>query len=280
MERWRTERAPGSRKHDSVAFSCGIKVSRRLPVLLAGLIILSACGGGSGSSSRSQSSGSLAGNWQFTMSAPSDNSFQGGMQGGFLLQSNSSVTGGVTYSISLPPQQQGGAPTLCNSGSAPVTGSLNGQNVSLTAVAGSQTFTLTGTLSGDGSTMMGTYASNDGQGCGTAQTGLQWNTASRPPLKGTNQGNFHSALNPTLKDQNFPVTGVLTQGENIGASNATVTGTLNFEGYPCLTSASVKGQIRGNSVILKIIVCKGLKVGKIVVQRGLWKLSWVNFERG
>jgi hypothetical protein len=107
------------------------------------------------------------------MSAPSDNSFQGGMQGGFLLQSNSSVTGGVTYSISLPPQQQGGAPTLCNSGSAPVTGTLNGQNVTLTSVAGSQTFTLTGTLSGDGSTMMGTYASNDGQGCGTAQTGLQ-----------------------------------------------------------------------------------------------------------
>ncbi len=277
MERWRTERAPGSRKHDSVAFSCGRKVSRRLPLLLAGLIILSACGGGSGSSSRSQSSGSLAGNWQFTMSAPSDNSFQGGMQGGFLLQSNSSVTGGVTYSISLPPQQQGGAPTLCNSGSAPVTGSLNGQNVSLTAVAGSQTFTLTGTLSGDGSTMMGTYASNDGQGCGTAQTGLQWSAASVPPLNGTIQGNFHSALNPTLRDQNFPVTGVLTQGENIGASNATVTGTLNFEGYPCLTSASVNGQISGNSVILQIIASNGLNVGQIGAPPGFLNPSPVNF---
>src|SRR5258706_10047756 len=215
MERWRTERAPGSRKHDSVAFSCGRKVSRRLPLLLAGLIILSACGGGSGSFSRSQSSGSLAGNWQFTMSAPSDNSFQGGMQGGFLLQSNSSVTGSVTYSISLPSQQQGGTPTLCNSGSAPVTGSLNGQNVTLTAKAGTQTFTLTGTLSSNGSTMMGTYASTDGNGCGTAQTGLQWSATAVPPLTGPIQGNFHSSLNPALRDQDFPVTGVLTQGENI-----------------------------------------------------------------
>ena len=85
-----------------------------LPFALAGLIVLSACGGSN--VSQSQSTGALAGNWQFTMTAPSDNSFQGGMQGGFLLQSKGSVTGGITYSVSLPSEQQGGSSTLCSSG--------------------------------------------------------------------------------------------------------------------------------------------------------------------
>ena len=278
MERWRTNRALGRTKHESFPrFSCGGDVKGLLPFLLAGLLVLSACGGGSGASTQSQSGGSLAGNWQFTMTSPSDNSFQGGMQGGFLLQSKGSVTGGVTYSILLPPSQPGGSPTLCNSGSAPVTGSLSGQNVTLTAMAGTQTFTLTGTLSANSSTMMGTYSSTDGQGCGTAQTGLQWSATSVPPLGGSIQGNFHSALNPTLRDQDFPVSGTLLQGENIGASNATVTGTLNFQGYPCLATASVNGQISGNSVILQIIAPNGLNVGQIGAPAGSLNPSPVNF---
>jgi hypothetical protein len=279
MERSRTDRARSRTKYESFArIFCGGDVKPGLlPFLLAGLIVLSACGGGSGASSQSQGAGSLAGNWQFAMSAPSDNSFQGGMQGGFLLQSKGSVTGGVTYSILLPPSQTGGSPTLCNSGSAPVTGSLSGQNVTLTAVAGTQTFTLTGTLSGEGSTMMGTYSSTDGQGCGTAQTGLQWSATAVPALTGAIQGNFHSSLNPALRDQDFPVTGVLTQGENIGASNATVTGTLNFQGYPCLAIASVNGQISGNSVILQIVAPNGLNVGQIGAPAGFLNPSPVSY---
>lgn len=235
--------------------------------LLAGVLALTACGG---SSSRpAQNGGILAGNWQFTMAAPSDGSFQGGVQGGFLLQnSDGAITGGVTYAILLPPQNNGGAAALCNSGSAPVTASLNGQAVTLTVTAGAQTFTLTGTLSADNSTMMGTYASTDGQGCGTAQSGLQWSARSVPPLSGAVQGNFHSVLDPALKNQDFQLSGVLTQGPNIGASNATVTGTLTFQGYPCLSSASVNGQISGSSVILQIIAPNGLNVGQIGAPAG------------
>jgi hypothetical protein len=274
METLPTARVP--RTNESCAFSCKGRMKAWLAFLLAGLVVLSACGG-SGSSTQSQSSGSLAGNWQFTMSPPSDNSFQGGIQGGFLLQKNGSVSGGTTYSISLPPQQQGGAPTLCSSGSAPVTGSLNGQSVTLTAVAGPQTFTLTGALSSDGSTMTGTYSSTDGQGCGTAQTSLQWSAASVPPLSGPILGSFHSSINPALRDQDFPVSGTLTQGENIGASNATVTGTLSFQGYPCLTTASVNGQISGNSVILQIIAPNGFNVGQIGAPAGFQNPSPVTF---
>src|SRR5579871_345195 len=244
----------------------GTDVKHLLPFLLASLMVLSACSGKS--SNQQNSGGQLAGNWQFTMSPPSDNSFQGGMQGGFLLQNNVSVTGAVVYTTLLPAQQPGGSPTICNSGSAAITGTFNGQTVNLTAVAGSQTFTLSGTLSADGTTMVGTYGSTDGQGCGSAQQGLHWSAALVPSLTGTIQGNFHSASNPSLRDQDFSVSGSLTQGENIGASSATVTGILNFQGYPCLGSASVNGQISGNSVILQLIASNGLNVGRIGAPAG------------
>jgi hypothetical protein len=235
-------------------------------VLWAGLSFLSACGG-AGKSQQTQAAGTLAGNWQFTMSSPSDNSFSGGMQGGFLLQSNGSVTGQVAYSVFLP-AQSGGSPTLCSSGSATVTGTLQGQNVTLTALAGAQSFTLTGTLSSDGMTIAGTYNSTDGQGCGTVQTGLQWTATFVPSLTGAIQGNFHSSLNPSLRNQNFSVTGSLTQGPNIGASSATVTGALTFPDYPCLSSASVTGEISGNSAILQIFAPNGLAVGQIGAPAG------------
>lgn len=230
-------------------------------LVFTGMSILSGCGG-SGSSS-SQANGQLSGNWQFTMTAPSDGSFLGGLQGGFLLQTNSSVAGAVVYTIQLPPSQPGGLPTLCNSGSGPVTGTINAQSVNLTIVAVPQTFVLTGTLSSDGTTMMGTYTSTDGQGCGTAQSNLQWSAMLVPSVSGTIQGNLHSVLDPALQDQDFPFTGFLTQGSNIGASNATVTGNITFQGYPCLASASVNGQISGSSLILQIIAPNGLNAGQI-----------------
>ena len=235
-------------------------------LLIATLAMLSACGGNSDPASQAASS-QLAGNWQFTMVPPSDNSFIGGLQGGFLLQPTlATITGSVVYSISLPPLGSNTTPTLCNSGSAPVTGTVNGQNVTLTAVAGPQTFTLAGTL--NGTTIMGTYSSGDGKGCGTAQNNLQWSATLFPALSGTVQGYFHSVLNPALKNQIFPVSGSITQGQNIGASSATVTGTLNFQNYPCLASAAVNGQVSGNSVILQIIGSNGLNAGQIGAPSG------------
>ena len=202
------------------------------------------------------------------------------MEGGFLLQSKGSVTGGVTYSVSLPPQQQGGGLDALQQrvGVRSPEQSTMGLNVSLTVAAGVQTFTLSGTLSAGGTTMAGTYASTDGNGCGTAQTGLRWTAISVPSLTGAIQGSFHSSLNPALRNQDFPVTGTLTQGDNIGASNATVTGMLNFAGYPCLTTASVNLQISGSSVILQIIATNGLNVGQIGAAPGLSNPAPVVFE--
>jgi hypothetical protein len=258
-----TEHRPRFRPH------C-VPLQRLGVLLLAG--ILSACGGG-GTSGNGQNVASLSGNWQFTVASPSDQSFLGGLQGGFLLQNNGSITGGAVYSVSLP-AQSGGNPIVCNSGSAPITGTVTGQNVSLTAVAGTQTFTFTGMLNTNRTTMVGTYTStagtaSDGTACGTVQTGLQWSAFIVPPLNGTLQGSFHSTNGP-LSNQDFPVSLSLTQGENIGASNATLSGILSFidpttllSDYPCFDTASVNGQISGNSLILQIIGTNGSTLGQI-----------------
>jgi hypothetical protein len=247
-----------------------------LMLLLAGVVTLSACGGGSSSSTEIVAP-SLSGNWQFTMAAPADGSFSGGLQGGFLSQaSGSSVTGAVAYSVALPASP----PSVCNSGSATVTGTINGQNVNLTAVAGTQTFTLTGTLSLDGSTLVGTYSSTagtaaDGSACGTAQTGLFWNAILVPPIIGPIQGSFYSVGGTAgLSEQEFLVTsGFLTQTANNGADNAAVTGSLSFEigtqsDYPCILSANVQGQISGASVTLQILDSSGTQIGQIGIAPG------------
>src|SRR5215470_8245372 len=153
-------------------------------LMLVGTLLLSGCGGGN---KGSIGSGTLSGNWQFTMAPPPDGSFLGGLEGGFLLQDAGSVKGSVAYSVSLPPSSN---QTACNSGSAAVTGMVSGQSVTLTAVAGTQTFTLTGTLSFDGFTMGGTYTSTagtapGGSGCGTPQAGLQWSASLVPALSGS-----------------------------------------------------------------------------------------------
>lgn len=226
--------------------------------LMWALALLSACGG---SSKSPNNSGQLAGNWQITKMAL-DTSLQGGIQGGFLTQKGQdSVNGQFVYSFSSTSQPS----SFCNSGTATVDGTVDGQNVTLNVLAGSQTYTLKGTLSSDGTTLTGTYDSTDGHGCGTAQTGLQWSAVLVPPLSGAVQGDFHSTggLNGLLVGRDFPVTGILTQGPNTGASSATVTGTLSFQGYPCLASASVTGEITGNSVILQVFAANGLNAGAL-----------------
>lgn len=257
-----------------------IKLQLASVLLAVGTLTLAGCGSGS-SHGGSSGAASLSGNWQFTLQNPTDQSFVGGLQGGFLLQKKGSISGEAVYALSLPPQS-GQPPVVCNGGSAPITGTADGQNVTLTAVAGSQTFVLTGALSTDQSTMTGTYTlsadtSSGSSPCGTAQTGLSWTAKLVPPLTGSIQGVFHSTA-LTLADQVFPVTGSLTQGENIGASTATVTGTLSFidpasllSNYPCLATASLNGQISGNMVVLQIIGIDGLNAGQIGIQ-----LSQVN----
>jgi hypothetical protein len=267
MEILTTDRTPVGTSRESLSpKSCSAVL-----LLLAATIILSACG--SSSTSRTAPINlSVSGNWQYTMAPPPDGSFVGGLQGGFLLQNDGAITGAATYSVSLP-----GLLVPCNTGSAAITGTISGQAVkTLTAVAGTQTFTLTGTLSPDGSSMSGTYSSTagaagDGSPCGTAQTGLQWSAMLVPPLTGSIAGSFHSAGGAAgLNEQDFLVSGALNQAANTGMSSAALTGNLNFlnaltntSDYPCLSAASLSGQISGNSVTLQIVGSDGSELGLI-----------------
>ncbi|MGO9403037.1 MAG: hypothetical protein ACLPVW_06140 [Terriglobales bacterium] len=245
--------------------------------LLAGTMTLSACGGGTSSSS-TQIPPTLSGNWQFNMAEqlnpdPNGLSFVGGLQGGFLVQNKGAVAGTATFSFSPAPSALDPDPIVCDSGSAAITGTINGQTVSLTAVANNQTLlTLTGTLSLDGSTMTGSYTSTNGAGCGIVST-QEWSAFLVPPLTGSIQGSFHSAGGAAgLNEQDFLVSGALTQAVNTGASSAIVTGTLNFvnsttdlSDYPCIAEASVDGYISGNVVVLQIIGAgaNGPNIGQI-----------------
>ena len=239
--------------------------------LFAATALLLSCGGSNNSGGAQSSNPTLAGNWQFTMAPPSDGSFVGGLQGGFLLQTNGAITGSAAYAVSLPL-----LPYPCNNGSSQVTGTISDQTVSLTAVAGSQTFTFAGTLSFDGSTMTGTYSStagtaSDGSACGTAQLELQWTASLVPTITGPIQGNFHSTGGLTgLAEQDFLVSGGLFQAANTGASNASVTGNLTFlstttnlSDYPCFTSGTVSGQVSGNIINLQIVGADESIIGEI-----------------
>lgn len=255
-----------------------------LLVFIASLM-LSSCGG-SGNSSSPQGDPQVSGNWQFAMSTIGTSFATSPLQGGFLVQKNGSITGQIIFAIFLP-SQNGGNPTLCNSGTATVTGTVSGQSINVSAVVGAldssgnsttQTFTLKGgTLSADGSTIQnGTYTvtagfASGGVACGggSQDTGT-WSATLVPSLTGPFQGFFHSTNNPSFPNQNFPVSGTFTQGPNTGSATATVTGTLLFQDpitllndYPCLTTAAVNGTISGNNVLLQIFATNGNPIGQI-----------------
>ncbi len=243
---------------------------------LTSTLVLSGCGSNNNGSSSYQP---LSGDWQFTMAPPTDGSFVGGLQGGFLLQSNGSSTtsGSVAYSISLPTTP----PVVCNSGSAAITGTVTGFGVNFTATAGTQTFTLVGTLNSTGTTMSGTYTSTagtaaDGSPCGNAETGLAWYAVLVPPLTGSVQGTFYSGGGSAgLDEQDFLVSGALIQATNAGSSNSSLTGNLiflnatsNSTDYPCFLQVTVSGQISGNTVSLQLLGSDGSIVGQIGTTTG------------
>ena len=242
----------------------GVKC-RLLAMLLTAALTLSACGGVNSNTSTIVTNPTVSGNWQFTMAPPADGSFLGGLQGGFLLQANSSanssVSGSFTYAVSLPDLL-----IPCNSGSAAITGTISDQDVTLTAVAGTQTFSLVGERSLDGFTMTGTYSSTDGTAgngapCGTAQTGLQWSAVFVPPLTGPLQGSFHSAGgNAGLAATRVPGVGFPHASGEYWSQQHKCYWHFKFSkpdhklsDYPCFPTASVNGQISGDSVYLQIV---------------------------
>ena len=230
-----------------------------LALSLISLAVLAGCGG-SGSSTPPTSSQPLSKNWQLTLADQIDPTsgadFTGGLTGGFLLQTGKTVAGSFNYAIA----PAGTVP--CAGGAASVSGTVSGQSVTLNVVAGGQTFTLMGTLSSDGTSMMGNYTTSAGVPvsgggvCGAAQTGATWSAVAIPAITGTFQGDIHNG-------SVYQLTGNLLQGPNVGAAGATVTGELISANDPCFVHASVTGTISGSSVLLSVIADNGAVLGQI-----------------
>jgi hypothetical protein len=265
------------RRRNPEVFSHSLAMGKHVwALIVAGTFLLSSCGSSSYTTLPTLPlTPQVGGNWQFIVANPSDQTFVGGIQGGFLQQDDKSgaVTGSVSYSVALP--QSASAAVVCNSGSTVVTGTLTGHTLTLTAVAGTQTFTLMGALSLDNLSLAGTYSSTagtatDGSPCGTAQSGLPWSASWVPPLTGVIQGGFHGTGGSAgLSHQAFPVTGFVSQADNAGASSARVTGTLTFTNpttlvadYPCLSTVSLDGLISGNVVTLQMLAGDGTVLGQ------------------
>jgi hypothetical protein len=235
------------------------------------VLALASCGGGSTSSSSSSigpnaSQGPLAGNWQIilTQEVPAQNPIVQLPVSGFLLESNTSITG----SVALP----GNGITASCAGVGTVTGTLSGQNVSISVDESGSTLNLTGDASSDSMSMAGTYQSLAG-GCTKTPTSGTWAAFQVPPLKGKFSGTLAgSTYMGALTGQNpvaaIQVAGTMTQSPNIGASNAPLTGAITAVGYPCFATASVSGTISGQRVYLSVFGFDGSLIGNLGIDPG------------
>jgi hypothetical protein len=219
------------------------------PLLACTILGLAACG--SGNSSSSSNNGPLSGNWQITASQerpPAQFSVSG-----FLLQSNSSVTGTVAR------------PGQGCAGPVPLTGTVSGQNVTLSVNSG--TMSLTGSISSDGKSMSGVYETLQGDCTRQATTGT-WTALQVPPITGKFTGTLSNSaymqvVTGVIPPAPIAVSGSLSQSDNIGSANATLTGTITAVEYPCFNTASLTGTISGTSVIFSVFSFDGTQIGSI-----------------
>jgi hypothetical protein len=144
------------------------------------------------------------------------------------------------------------------SGVGSVTGTSDGQNVTLAIQEFGQDLSLNGNMPSGAGSLNGQYSTIAGA-CGGNSTGT-WTAFQVKPLAGAFHGTFTS-LNGTLS-----VTGSLTQGANIGASTATVSGNITATGtVTCtyLTSASIRGVISGTVLNLDLYDSHGNIIGQL-----------------
>ncbi len=221
------------------------------------LLVTAGCGG---TSSQPSSSGPLSGNWQVNMVADESSGATPLSAAGFIVQSNDSLSGSVE-----------GPTTVSASGSAscggvgPVSGTINGQNVSFSLNPGGTVFNFTGAISSDNTSMSGVFQAIPGP-CTAAGTTGTWNAVLVPPLNGSFTGTLSGSTYMALLTGVTPVapitvSGSITQSSNAGASNASLTGTITAVGYPCFTTVSLSGTISGTNVYLNVFNYNGEPIG-------------------
>jgi hypothetical protein len=224
-------------------------------LLLSTLIATMACGGGGNSTSTS--SGPLSGNWQIALARhvlPT----QPLTYTGFLIQSGDSFSGNLLLG-------SGFIGSGC-SGVGPVTGTVSGQNVSLTIDEFGEDVSLTGTMPASNAAPMNGEFSFLAGGCNAFPGTGTWSAFQVMPIEGSFHGTFTSTL-PPPNNGTVNVAGTLTQGPNTGASTATLTGNISVVGTPhfCsyLSTATITGLISGTSVSLNLFGPDGSLITQI-----------------
>jgi hypothetical protein len=225
---------------------------------LALLLLLSmSCGGGSSKAVTSQ----LSGNWQLSLTQNYPTPTTQLSVSGFLMQSNSSLTGNVQG----PTITDGKGDITCG-GVGPLTGTINGQNVSFTVSPGGTTFNFTGTISSDNTSMSGVYQAQAGACFNNPTTG-SWTASLIPSLNGSFTGTItNSQYMAALTGTSAPVinvTGTMSQTPNVGSNVASLSGTITAQSYPCFATASLTGTISGDNVLLSVYSYNGDLIGSI-----------------
>jgi hypothetical protein len=147
-------------------------------------------------------------------------------------------------------------------GVGPVAGTVDGQKVAMTINEFGQELSLTGDVpSGSGGFLSGDFSTLPG-GCTAFPNTGTWLARLVPPISGKFHGTMSSPSNGTVD-----VTGMLVQGPNTGASNATVTGTIAAEPPPqfCdyLTTGTISGVVSGTSVMLNVFGPTGVQITQV-----------------
>lgn len=232
--------------------------------LVISLCALVSCGGSS--SPAPQNTGLMTGNWQLNLTEGFPPPATQISVGGFLVQSNNSVTGSVQG-----PTIVGGSGTAPCGGISPFVGTISGQNISFSLNPGGTEFDFTGTVSSNGQTMSGSYQALGGACLGVPTSGT-WTGTQVPPLSGSFTGTLVSteympAYTGLLGSSGIPisVSGSFTQSPNNGASNASLTGTITAVGYPCFKTAYLSGTINGQNVYLDVYDYSGVQIGTLGV---------------
>ncbi len=200
--------------------------------------------------------GPLSGNWQISLLQQYPLPLTPRSASGFLSQSDTDLSGSIQTPAVGNNSNCGGVSALA--------GTLSGQNVTFSLNEGGTSVNFTGTISLDNKSMSGDYQAVGG-GCFNYGTTGTFNAFQIPPLTGNFTGTLDSQYMELLQGGTnavpVPVSGSFTQGDNAGASNATVTGTITAVGYPCFTTVSLTGTISGQNVYMDVYNYNGDFVG-------------------
>jgi hypothetical protein len=219
--------------------------------------ITAACGGPSKVTPPSEAS---TGNWQFILAQRYPIPATTLNVSGFMTEGKD---GSLTGSLQVPAL---GSNAVC-AGVSLTTGSISGQNVSLTLNIYGTDLGLTGTISTDGTSMSGDYQGPMGACFNNPTTGT-WNAFLVPTLNGNFTGTITNStymtdLTGVSPPAPITISGTMTQSDNAGASNASLTGTINAVGYPCFADATMTGTISGQNVYLQLYGYNGTEIGTL-----------------